>query len=322
MFSTILRATCVACGLAGALAGCAAPPQSAGMAAPGRENRPEASIDERYWTADDRHVVVDGVRLRIREQGRRNAPVVVLVHGFSFSLESWDDWAADLARDHRVIRYDLAGHGLSDADPRQRYDTAARVKALVALLDHLGIRRATLVGNSFGGLISWRLAAAHPDRVARLVLVDSAAFSINGVTDTPVPVPAATRAFLLAPTPAAVRFAAGLIFSDPAGPSPGRLAMMQDMIARPGNGAALVSHLEQFTLPPPAAELARVRAPTLILWGEADRLIPVTQAEQLAAAIPGATLIRYPGVGHAPQEEIPDRSLADVRRFLARTSKP
>lgn len=280
-----------------------------------------APADRPYLTAQDRFVTVDNTRIRVRETGPRGAPPIILIHGFSFSLESWDAWAADLARDHRVIRFDLAGHGLSDADARQRYGTTDRVAMLAGLMDALHIRHATLAGNSFGGLLAWRMAAEQPQRVDRLVLIDSAAYSIYGVGDRPVPVPPTTRAYLLAPTPAAVTLSAAMIFADPARLSPERLALMHDMIARPGNGAALVAHLERFTLPAPDAALARITAPTLILWGTADRLIPVAQADRLAAAIPGAALIKYEGVGHAPHEEIPVRTLADVRRFLSTPDK-
>ena len=298
------------------MAGCALPPR---VTAPG-VTEPDITA-QRYFTAPDRYVTVDGTRLRVREEGPRGAPPIILIHGFSFSLESWDAWAADLSRDHRVIRFDLAGHGLSDTDARQRYGPAERVAMLAGLMDALRIRRATLAGSSFGGLLAWRLAAEQPQRVDRLILVDSAAYSIYGVGERPVPVPPATRAFLLNPTPAAVAFSAGLIFADPARLTPERLALMHAMIARPGTGAALVAHLERFTLPAPDAVLARITAPTLILWGTADRLIPVAQADRLAAAIPGARLIRYDGIGHAPHEEIPARTLADVRRFLSDTNK-
>lgn len=307
MSSRVLpKAIAVAALLAMAPAGCALPPVAT-----------ISPAERTYLTAQDRFVTVDGTRLRVREEGPRGAPPIILIHGFSFSLESWDAWAADLARDHRVIRFDLAGHGLSDADARQRYGTTDRVAMLAGLMDALKIRHATLAGNSFGGLLAWRLASEQPDRVDRLILVDSAAYSIYGVGDRAVPVPPTTRAYLLSPTPAAVSASAAMIFADATKLPPERLTLMHDMIARPGNGAALVAHLERFTLPAPDAALARIAAPTLILWGTADRLIPVAQADRLAAAIPGAQLIRYDGIGHAPHEEIPARTLADVRRFLS-----
>jgi pimeloyl-ACP methyl ester carboxylesterase len=262
----------------------------------------------------DRFLTVDGVHFRLREEGPRNAPAIVLIHGFTFSLESWDAWAADLSRDHRVIRFDLAGHGQSGPDPDQRYDTATRVRQLARLLDALHVRKATVAGNSFGGLVAWNFAASSPSRVDRLILVDSAAFSINGVTEKPVPVPPAMRAYLLAPSPAAVAYSAAAIFAHPERLSTARLDQMRGLIAR--NGPALVAHLEQFTLPDPRPALAMIKAPTLLLWGRADKVVPVAQADQLAAAIPDSKLIIYDDVGHAPQEEASTASIADVRMFL------
>lgn len=262
----------------------------------------------------DSFLTVDGVRFRLRDEGPRDAPAIVLIHGFTFSLDSWDAWATDLSRDHRVIRFDLAGHGQSSADPQQRYDTATRVRQLGLLLDALRVRHAIVAGNSFGGLVAWTFAAADPKRVDRLILVDSAAFSINGVTEKPVPVPPAMRAYLLHPSPAAVAFSAAAIFAHPERLSPARLDRMRALIAR--NGPALVAHLEQFTLPDPRPALATIKAPTLILWGRADKVVPVAQADQLAAAIPGSKLIIYDDVGHAPQEEASAASIADVRTFL------
>lgn len=290
------------------LAACAAPATRRDASAPVASSVPAA--------AADRMVEIDGARLRVRIEGPETAPPIVLIHGFTFSLETWDGWAADLARDHRVIRYDLSGHGLSDPDPQARYGTAGRVRQLKALLDRLGIARATLAGNSFGGLVAWNFAALFPDRVDRLVLIDSAAYSINGVTERPVPVPPAMRAYLSAPSPQAVAFSAAQIFAHPERLTPQRLELMRAMIARPGNGPALISHLEQFTLPEPTAQLRRITAPTLILWGSKDKVVPVDHADRLAAAIPNARRIVYEDVGHAPQEEAADRSLADLRAFL------
>ncbi len=291
------------------LAACAsAPSEPSATPSPAIASAPDASHPA------DRMMTIDGAHLRVRVEGPEKAPPVILIHGFTFSLESWDGWAADLARDHRVIRFDLSGHGFSGPDPDGRYDTAERVKHLRALMDALGVRRATLAGNSFGGLVAWNFAALYPDRVDRLILVDSAAFSINGVTEKPVAVPPAMRAYLMNPAPAGVAASAGLIFAHPERLTPGRLEQMRAMIAR--NGPALVAHLEQFTLPEPTRLLGQIKAPTLILWGSADKVVPVGHADRLAAAIPGARRIIYEDVGHAPQEEATARSLADVRAFL------
>ena len=275
-----------------------------------------SAIDQCYLTAADHYVKIDGVRYRVRVEGKAGTPVIVLIHGFSFSLETWDAWTQGLAPDYRIVRFDLAGHGLSDADPKGRYDADTRARHVVALMKHLGIQHATLAGNSYGGLLAWRIAAEHPALVDRLILVDSAAFSINGVTDKPAPVPAGMRAYLLDPKPEMVKASASIIFANPAALPPERLEMMRNMIARPGNGPALVTHLEQFTLPAPETQLARIKAPTLILWGSKDHVVPLDQSYRLRDAIKGSQLVVYEGVGHAPQEEASAASLATVRQFL------
>lgn len=264
--------------------------------------------------AATRYVELDGARIRVREDGPADAPVLVLLHGFTMSLESWDGWVEELADDYRIVRYDLLGHGLSGPDPLKRYAPTERVETLGRLLDRLGIARATLGGNSFGGLLAWRFAARHPERVARLILVDSGAYSIYGVGEDPAPTPPAMQAYLRQPSDAGFEASMANIFADPSRISRARLAQIRAMMA--GNGDAFVDHLDEFTLPDPTPDLARIAAPTLILWGEEDRLIPVEQANRLAAAIPQASLVTYPGVGHVPHEEIPARSAADVRRFL------
>lgn len=296
-------------GAALALTGCA--PQSAA---------PAVSVSSQS-AARTHYVELDGARIRVREEGPADAPALILLHGFTMSLESWDGWTEWLAGDYRVIRYDLLGHGMTGPDPLERYAPDERVEVLRRLMDALGVEHAILGGNSFGGLVAWRFAARYPNRVDKLILVDSGAYSIYGVTENPVPVPAAMRAYLLAAPMAGVEASAAQIFADPSRLPPGRIAQIHDMMARPGNGEAFVKHLEEFVLPDPDTDLARITPPTLILWGEEDRVIPIAQAHRLEAAIPNARLITYPGVGHAPQEEIAAQTAADVRNFLGESAR-
>ncbi|MBC2776565.1 alpha/beta fold hydrolase [Parasphingopyxis marina] len=295
--------------IAGAIAlpACAPTPQSADAPAP---EVPAA------FSASEHYVDIDGARIRVREQGPEGAPVLVLLHGFTMSLESWDGWAERLDDRYRIVRYDLLGHGMTGPDPLHRYAPEERVQVLRELLNALGIERASFGGNSFGGLIAWRFAAEYPGRVDRLILVDSGAYSIYGVTDEPVPVPDAMRAYLRSVPQAAFDMSLAQIFADPSRLAPGRAQQMRAMMTRPGNGEAFIGHLEEFVLPEPTQALGRVAAPTLILWGEADAVIPLDHAARIAAAIPDARVITWPGVGHAPQEEIPAETAAAARAFL------
>ena len=284
----------------------------------GGDTAPQAAIDSPYWSEDDRLVDVDGVSARVRVEGPDNAPIVVMIHGFSYSLESWDDWAAGLSEDYRVVRMDLPGHALTGPDPQARYSVPETVDFLAGLMDAMNIREASLIGNSLGGLVAWRYAADNPGRVDDLVLVAPGGFSINGVTEEPVDVPAGVRFYLTsAPRPMVAGASAGL-FGDASRMDPDLAARVHALMQGEGVGEALVQRLEVFTLPAPDADLARIETPTLILWGERDGMVPVEHASRFEAAIPDAELIVYDDLGHILHEEAPARTLEDVRAFLER----
>jgi pimeloyl-ACP methyl ester carboxylesterase len=276
-----------------------------------------SALEAKYVTADDRFIDIDGARVRVREEGAADAPAIILVHGFTHSLETWDGWAAALKSDYRVIRYDLMGHGLTGPDPKERYAPAERAGVIGEVMDALGVDRAFIAGNSLGGLAAWRFAAENPSRVDGLILISPGAFSLNGVSDEPAEIPAAMKAYLMAAPEAAVRASAQYIYADDSKVTGARVAVMRDMMRREGNGAAMIKSLEEFTLPEPSEALARVAAPTLILWGESDVIIPIEQGRQIEAIIPNAKLVSYPGVGHVAQEESPEETVADAIEFLA-----
>ena len=280
------------------------------------KGQPASELEAAYMSAEDRFVDIAGARVRVREEGPESAPVIILVHGFTYSLESYDAWAEDLSANYRVVRYDLLGHGLTGPDPEMRYAPAERAAFLGDVMDALDIDRASIAGSSLGGLIAWRFAADNPDRVDRLILIDAGAFSINGVTDTPVDPPAPLAACLRLATDPCIAATLGAIYVDPSRLPEHRAGEIQAMMQREGNGAAFLDHLAEFTLPDPTADLARVQAPTLIIWGAQDRVIAVDHADRLAAAIPDAQTAIFEGVGHAPHEEAPAETLQAVRAFL------
>ena len=288
-----------------------------GMVWRAAQGEPAAALEARYMTPADRFVEIAGARVRVREEGDPDAPVILMIHGFSYSLETWDAWAAALKDDYRLIRYDLLGHGLTGPDPQQRYAPAERAAFVGDVMDALQLPSAIIAGNSLGGLAAWRFAAVNPDRVDALILVSPGVYPYNSVTDTPAEIPAAMKGYLLTAPEAGVRASAEIVFHDASKVTGKRLAVLRDMMRRTGNGAAMVASLEEFTLPDPTPMLARITAPTLVLWGEEDVIIPVEQGRRLESDIPGARLITYPGVGHAAQEEAPAITVRDAAAFLS-----
>ena len=142
-------------------------------------DRPRAALVAEYAGPPSEFLDVLGATLHVRDTGPRDAPAVVLLHGFGSSLQTWDAWAADLERDHRVIRYDLPGFGLTGRDPGG-YTDERGIAVLLGLLDRLGVVRASIIGNSMGGRIAWRFAAAHPERMDKLVLISPDGFASPG----------------------------------------------------------------------------------------------------------------------------------------------
>lgn len=297
-----------------ALAGVA----GAGLAWAHHRDLPAAELERRYATGEDDFVDVLGMRVHYRDDGPRDAPVLVCLHGTFSSLHTWDGWAAELADEYRVVRPDLPGHGLTGPHPEHRYEMAAYVEFLAAFLDELGIEECAIAGNSRGGEVAWQYALDHPDRVSALVLVDSMGFPLEvddplGLLELPV-----LPAFLSRLTPRwLVRRSVRDVYGDPERVPADLVDRYHDLLRREGNRDAYVELVRRDADPVHRhEELADLDVPTLVLWGEEDYWIPPWFAEKFGDTIPDAEVVTYEDAGHTPMEEFPGRTAADVRRFL------
>ena len=278
---------------------------------------PRATLEARHANGPADFLTVDGMRLHVRDSGPKDAPAVILLHGFGGSVHTWDDWARGLEQQHRVIRFDQPGAGLSAPDRLDQYTDARGMQVLIALMDQLGVQRASLAGHSMGGRLAWRFAASHPQRVHKLVLVAPDGFASPGFDYGKAPEVGWVTGLLRYTLPRPLlRASLKPAYADPAAMTDARVARYHALMLAPGNRDALLSRMRQLVLQPPGPVLARITAPTLLLWGEADAMIPVANAADYQRAMPQARLVALPGVGHLPQEEAPDASLAAVAAFL------
>jgi pimeloyl-ACP methyl ester carboxylesterase len=268
---------------------------------------------------------LQGQLLHYRDEGPRADPLpIVLLHGTSASLHTWDGWAAALRGQRRVIRLDLPGFGLTGPHTGpyagQPYTATTDARVVLDALDALKLQRFVVAGNSLGGEVAWRIAQMAPQRVDRLVLVDSAGHDFN--TDN---VPLAWRmAGLplvggliehLLPRPLVV---SGLVdvYGDPTRITDALVDRYYELTLRSGNRRALVERIRQMKLGDGQAQISTLKLPTLIVWGGRDKLIPPDHATRFQREIAGSQLAMFPALGHVPHEEDPAATMVPVKAFL------
>jgi pimeloyl-ACP methyl ester carboxylesterase len=302
------------------------PPLAAGFARLGFGALPLERLKARYGNAANgsRYIELDGFNLHYRDEGRRDKPVLVLIHGVVASLHTWDNWLPAFAADYRVIRFDVPGFGLTGPAPDGVYSAERMIKVVGLLLDYLGVSKASIAGNSLGGYIAWNFALAQPQRVEKLVLIDPAGYPMHKVPwmIASAALPGATVAMPLWMPRALIAQGIKEVYGEPARIKPGVVDRYNDLTRRPGNRRAMMDifrvllKVNKQELHATPERVAQIQAPTLLLWGERDRWISPTHVPLWQRDLPGIQVKTYPGVGHIPMEEIPQQSAADVLRFL------
>lgn len=287
-------------------------------------DKPVEDLKARWAPPPSQFISVQGLNVHLRDEGpRQDAVPIVLLHGTSASLHTWDGWAAQLKDKRRVIRVDLPGFALTGPNPQNDYSTAAYVDFVRALANQLDLKRFVIGGNSLGGQIAWSAAVAMPDRIDRLILVDASGYPpelLSSKQSIPL-------GFRLAAMPALEPITANTlprgvveasvknVYGDPSKVTPQLVDLYYDMTLRQGNRAALRRRIEQgYTAD--VAKLKTLRQPTLLLWGGKDRLTPPEFAQWFKRDIPDSRLVVFDDLGHVPHEEDPARTVAEVKKFL------
>ena len=293
-----------------------------GVALSWAPDRPVEALTARWAPPPSQFVPLQGMQVHLRDEGPRTDPQpIVLLHGTSASLHTWDGWAAALKGQRRVIRMDLPGFGLTGPMPDGDYRLTRYVNFVIALLDQLGVQQAVLAGNSFGGNLAWKIAVDHPQRVSKLVLVDAAGYPFDpasmpiGFKIAQIP---ALRPMMEHTLPRSmIESSVRNVYGDPSKVTPELVDRYQELTLRSGNRSALVERFRQSPSGEFTAQIPQVRQPTLILWGGQDRLIPPDNALRFQRDIAGSRLVMFDALGHVPHEEDPAQTVAAVQDFLA-----
>jgi pimeloyl-ACP methyl ester carboxylesterase len=315
-----IRTLALAASLALGLASCGTPPRPAADATPAVRTITHAQIEKEYATADSRFVTVDGVRLHYKDQG--HGPAILLIHGSFGDTIDWDGWVKVLSPSYRIIRFDLPGFGLSGEISNGNYSIDRDLSLIDGLMDTLGVEKFAIVGVSYGGVVAFRYAATRTDRITALIIMNSAGmemgkqpidkktgkgqFYAKVSSDAPV-----TRAF--------VQAALDHSFADPSRIPPGMVQRKLDMLNVIDRGVEGQIIIKQYVRGDPQQVLSHVRAPTLVLWGGAERSLSVSTADRFAAALTHAKTVEkviVPGGDHFMHVELATETAAIAGEFL------
>jgi pimeloyl-ACP methyl ester carboxylesterase len=263
------------------------------------------------------------VKLYYREEGK--GPPLLLIHGFGASTFTWRFVAPELARSHRVIAVDLKGFGQSDKPFDGRYSVYDQAELLAQLIEDKDLRDLTLVGHSFGGGVALLLALEANQRldgrITRLVLLDSIAYPQNipvffRLLDVPLVSQLGVR---MVPPLVQTRVALQIAYFDDSKIDPEEVELYAAPLKTAAGKHAIIHSARQI-VPEDIAELSEryktIELPTLILWCDHDRIVPLEVGIKLRRTLPNSTLRLVEECGHMPQEEQPASTLALIKGFI------
>ena len=278
---------------------------------------------EKYGKPPSQFVTLpSGATVHYRDQGQRNGPALLLLHGSNASLHTWEPWVSQIGDQFRMVSIDLPGHGLTGPVPGDDYSQEAMTQFVNEFTSVMNIERFALAGNSMGGAVAARFALRHPERLTALVLVNAAGLPSKTPRDPGL-------GFVIARTPVIQNV---MLYVSPRGLFEDVLkkAFSSDALVTPemidrywilnrkaGNRAA---SLKRFQTPFDTFvqdNVASITTPTLILWGDQDTLTPPDIGQSYNEAIKGSKRVVFRNTGHAPMEEVPEQSARVVREFLS-----
>lgn len=279
-------------------------------------------MHDKYGRSDSQFIELsNGVKIHYRDFGSRQSQPIVLIHGTSDSLLTWDAITPYLENDYRLISLDLPGHGFSSVHPQADYSRSAMVESVKLLMDYLKVDSASLIGNSLGGGIAWRAALSHPERVSSLVLLDPSGAPHKAISKSNLGFrimrSSIGRFFAKKVTPRALverslldTVVDGKIVHEK------MIDRYWELLRLPGNRQALTELALAKRDQSAWDDIASLNQPSLIIWGEQDQLIPVSSGTLFDDALPNSKLIVYPQIGHLPMIEAPQTTANDISQFL------
>ncbi len=272
----------------------------------------------------------NGMSVHYRDQGCRDCPAILFVHGSNSSIHTFEPLVERLGDRYRILSYDQPGHGLTGPHPRDDYSAQGMFEALTAVVDATRVETFAIAGNSMGGWVAWRYALANPSDLSGLILM-------NASGAPPRPDAEKRKLYLGARivrhpvgrllarhiTPRSVfeRSLRGAVGDDFIVPEQ-MVDRYWELLRYPGNRRAVGLRATVDREPQYGERLREILLPTLILWGDQDRVTPPDNAKTFDEMIPNSQVIMFEGVGHIPMEEAPERTATAIDAFLRAGAAP
>lgn len=278
-------------------------------------------IEKKYSDSQSAFMPIMGMKVHYKDEGLRTDSLpLVLIHGTSASLHTWDSLVNRMKSTKRLIRLDLPAFGLTGANPSRDYSIEFQVMTIDSMLTKLDIKRAVLAGNSLGGLIAWNAALKDTARIKGLILIDAAGYPRKNEKGN--------LGFKLASMPGVARLLSkftprALIkkslkdtYADDSKITDPLIDRYYELLLREGNRQATLDIFAQ-RRNVDAGKIKNIRQPTLIIWGVEDQLIDVHNAYSFKQDIVNSRLHLIQKSSHVPMEESPDEVYDAIRAFLA-----
>lgn len=282
-----------------------------------------SELFDKYTDDQSQFMEIDGMKVHYKVEGE-GFPIVLL-HGTFSSLHTWDKWAKKLKEKYKVVRLDIPGFGLTGPRPDRTYSVEIYLDFLNKFLKRLELKKFYMAGSSLGGWIAWEYSYMFKEQVRRLILLDSAGF--NDKDSIPLlyklvqnPIIKEFKMFhgfaeYLKTPKSFIEFFLKNAYGDSKRLDAPTVTRYHDMFSRKGNREAFIN-IANSNIEDHSENLKQMDTPTLVLWGEKDQWIPLTNAYKFQFSLPNSELIIYEGVGHIPMEEIPEKSVKDTISFL------
>ena len=281
---------------------------------------PFEELKNKYTNEQSNFINIQGVNVHYRDEGNQNDSIpLVLIHGTSSSLHTWDSIVPALVGKKRIIRLDLPAFGLTGPHPKRDYSIDFYNQFIDSFLNAIGVQEYVIAGNSLGGSIAWNQALAYPDKVKQLILINSGGYPKKnekgniGFKLASIPV---VGDVLVKFTPRAlIRKSIEDVYSDKAKVNEVMVQRYFDLLLREGNRNATLDIFKQRKFGS-SEKIKNIQTSTLIIWGEDDQLIDVSNAYLFEKDIRNSQLVIIPKTGHVPMEENPLAFLAAFNKFI------